>query len=279
MGLESPAGVRVSNVCEGSPASASGIVQNDIVVAMAGSPVRSVDQFHSLVDGSTPRSDVELVVYRDGMEFETSATIDAEVQTVTVGGFQRLLPIYDHKARSGMVVVELISEVRPFVLGPYQGDSGLMIVDLHPGGPAFQSHLRIGDILTRVAEKPVQPSQEFQEAVADARPGDSVPLTIWRQHETVNATVRIEEDALRETNLRAIVVSYCGSAARTSFSLVGNLLFKYFDRNGIDRTASGIRHWTESGWSFVLSLIEFRQTPEQSKLQLAWIIPIWFRED
>ena len=273
LGLTTPCGVLACSVKKDSPASKAGIVKNDIVVAFAAEPVRSTEQLDALVEGREFGSSVVLSVYRDGKQFDTEVELGSRLQTISVGGFQRELPTHDHRSRSGMTIAAIEPDLRPIVFGPYQHDSGLVVVDLLPGGPAFSEQVRIGDVITRVNGHRTSDLGHFEAALVNAEPGETIPMTIRRGDKLIEFDVCLEEDAMAKTSFKAIIISYVGSATNTSFSVLGHLLFRYFEDHSIETKADTFRHLTVEGWSLVLSLISFERTSEESRLDLAWIIP------
>src|SRR3954449_7925823 len=73
-GLGRERGVEVDEVTEGSPAAASGLRPEDLVVAIDGVPVRGVDDMHRLLTGERIGRRCELAVVRAGGERSVSVT-------------------------------------------------------------------------------------------------------------------------------------------------------------------------------------------------------------
>ena len=70
------------------------------------------------------------------------------------------------------------------------GRTGVMITNIHPGGPADQAGIRVGDIVTHINQKPVGNGREGRNLIAQVRPNDSVQVTILRNNQQIqlNAT-------------------------------------------------------------------------------------------
>ena len=66
--------VEVVEVVPGSPAAASGLRPEDLVVAVDGMPVRGVDDIHRLLTGERIGRDCELTVVRNGGELAVAVT-------------------------------------------------------------------------------------------------------------------------------------------------------------------------------------------------------------
>jgi S1-C subfamily serine protease len=67
-------GVEVVEVTQDSPAAASGLRPEDLVVAIDGLPVRGVDDMHRLLTGERIGRDCELTVVRNGGELAVAVT-------------------------------------------------------------------------------------------------------------------------------------------------------------------------------------------------------------
>jgi S1-C subfamily serine protease len=95
--------------------------------------------------------------------------------------------------------VELSDSLSQMV-DPYYGIQGVMILRVDPNSPAAGVGLRgarrarqgiiPGDIIQKVNDAPVTTSEQFYEALEDARPGDTITLTLFRDGQTL--TVRLK---------------------------------------------------------------------------------------
>ena len=79
---------------------------------------------------------------------------------------------------------------RPF-LGVTSGTttSGAFVQDVYPGGPADEAGLRPGDVVTRLAGRPVRRAEDIPRLVDEGKPGDRVELEVLREgdRETIEA--------------------------------------------------------------------------------------------
>ncbi len=78
---------------------------------------------------------------------------------------------------------------------------GALISAVSDGGAGAKAGLKAGDIVTAVNGQPISATSDLQRAIADAAPGSSVRLTLWRdRHEqSVQATVgeaQVDRNAL-----------------------------------------------------------------------------------
>jgi S1-C subfamily serine protease len=72
-----------------------------------------------------------------------------------------------------------------------EGQRGALVRRVEPGSPAAMAGLQQGDIITKVAGKPLAEEAELPKAVQKRRPGDTIELTVVRDNEeqTLRATL------------------------------------------------------------------------------------------
>ncbi|MEX2601436.1 MAG: trypsin-like peptidase domain-containing protein [Balneolaceae bacterium] len=70
---------------------------------------------------------------------------------------------------------------------------GVLVLNLVESGAAYESGIRVEDVILEVNGSPVNESNQLQEKVAMHRPGDSVTLTIWRAGEIFESDVMLTE--------------------------------------------------------------------------------------
>jgi len=66
-------------------------------------------------------------------------------------------------------------------LGAEPGSKGVVVVDIAPDGPAADSDIQRGDIITEVGQQPVSNASEFKDVVTQkAQPGKTLLLRVIR---------------------------------------------------------------------------------------------------
>lgn len=70
---------------------------------------------------------------------------------------------------------------------------GALITAVEPGSPAASSALHSGDVVRSFAGRPVSDSRSFARLVADARPGESVPIVVRRNGREIALDLEIGE--------------------------------------------------------------------------------------
>ncbi len=101
-------------------------------------------------------------------------------------------------ARIGIAIYPALNEI----LAARTGIKGVVVLGVHPGGPAEQAGLRgaresggnlvLGDIILRVGDKQVTRPNELLSALEQHQPGDTVTLTILREGEEQAVDVTLQ---------------------------------------------------------------------------------------
>ncbi len=100
--------------------------------------------------------------------------------------------ITDGEVKRGFLGVE-ITEIDPDTAAAFgfEGDGGVLIQDLIPGGAAADAGVEPGDIITGVDGEPVASVRELRFRVADLPPGRDVTLKLFRDGKTVERDVKL----------------------------------------------------------------------------------------
>ncbi|MEM1173221.1 MAG: trypsin-like peptidase domain-containing protein [Pseudomonadota bacterium] len=74
LGLESNRGIMLVEVYEGGPADRANLRPGDVILSINNRPIQSRRQAQLIVGGTQPGDEVDLVVWRDGREYQTRVT-------------------------------------------------------------------------------------------------------------------------------------------------------------------------------------------------------------
>lgn len=74
----------------------------------------------------------------------------------------------------------------------FEGDG--VLCEPVPGGPAEEAGMRVGDIVTHVAGKPVDSAEALRIAVSSHPPGSDVPIRVWRDGRVRSIKVSLVQD-------------------------------------------------------------------------------------
>ncbi|HEX8916718.1 MAG TPA: trypsin-like peptidase domain-containing protein [Humisphaera sp.] len=66
-----------------------------------------------------------------------------------------------------------------------EGGKGARVIELTPGGPAEAAGLKVGDVVTKFDNRPVDTMDDLAEMIGGKRPGNEVPIEVRRDGKTV----------------------------------------------------------------------------------------------
>ncbi len=80
----------------------------------------------------------------------------------------------------------------------YSAEFGVMIVELHPGGPAQSADLQVNDIITHVNNEPVLEADTLLGLITGTQPGETIEIQILRQGKEKTISVRVGERPIQQ---------------------------------------------------------------------------------
>ena len=188
-GLERPAGALVAQVMDAGPAAKGGLKVGDVILSVNGKPVVMSADLPHLIGAMKPGTKAELGVVRGG---------DRKNLTVTVGSLpendeEELLASGGEGAdlsspRLGVRVTELTAEQKKGL----DLQNGVVITQVM-NGPAALIGLRPGDIITHLANQPIESARSFIKLAADLPTNRSVSMRVLRQGRASFITFRLAD--------------------------------------------------------------------------------------
>ena len=179
-------GVLVSNVSSSGPAAEAGLRRGDVILEFNGATIRSDEQWIAVVASTSPDTQVQLRILRDGEPL----TIQVEV------GEQ---PTSRRRGSSGPISLEEgvlrgveVQDLTPEVLADLRlspDTQGVLITGLGGSSPAARVGIGPGDIIMGINRTPVRSVEEF--ARFAERLGDAVRLQVNRQGFLFEVTISI----------------------------------------------------------------------------------------
>jgi serine protease Do len=157
-GYESTNGVLVSDVMPDGPAAKAGLRAGDIVTEYDGKPMGDMNQFRNAVAATTPGRKVDIRVFR-GKGYKTLA-----VQVGQLEGQTRLAWGADPSGELGLTVQTVTPEIAR-QLG-YGDVHGVVVTGVEPGSPADKAGIRPRDVITDVADDPIENIADFRAAMS-----------------------------------------------------------------------------------------------------------------
>jgi serine protease Do len=172
LGLDRQHGVIVTHLYEGAPAVRGGVKAGDVILSINGKPLADSRALQRVVVGLPVGKPAEVAVMRDGKPATLRVVI--EEQPDQFGTARVPLP-RDPEGAPGTVRVAAAgidaADLTPdfaSALGYREGAKGALVVRVQPGGPAAQSGLRSGMLITRVEKQTVASASALVEALKGA---------------------------------------------------------------------------------------------------------------
>jgi putative serine protease PepD len=125
--------------------------------------------------------------------------VNSQIATAAGGGEGNVgiaFAIPSNTVKQVLPALESGTQVKHAYLGlqtttPQGGGSGAEIAQATPNGPADRAGLQPGDIVVKVAGKPVSSPDDVANAIADDKPGDKVDVTVERNGSRHTVTVTL----------------------------------------------------------------------------------------
>jgi len=174
VGLSKPTGALIQGITSDSPAEKTGLRQGDIVLAVEGENVVSVNDLQTKIAQHYPGDVVTVTIWRDRKEWEVDVELgeapasDEPVSQNSKAGdkleFENL----------GISFRELSQEDKTSLNLTH----GLYVDNVASGSPADDAGLFPGLIVVSVNETPVSTTEDFQTLLAKARRGDFLTFRV-----------------------------------------------------------------------------------------------------
>jgi serine protease Do len=69
---------------------------------------------------------------------------------------------------------------------------GVIVSEIHPGGPAVAAGLKIGDVVLEVNGEKVNSDNDILSVMIESNPGDYLKFKVYRNHQTINISLKLE---------------------------------------------------------------------------------------
>ncbi len=185
-------GALVISVAQGSPADKAGLQVEDVITGFNGKTIEGEADLREAISRTKPGTKVDLQILHDGRSDNTSVTIGSPVDTEAA---QKDNDKTGPQAASGKLGLKLgdlnEEEIKSQFKFGAETKRGAVIVDVVPGSPAAEAGLRSGDLLLRLAGKPVNTAEDVK-AIARTLKGGTVNAVILREKQTVLLPIELE---------------------------------------------------------------------------------------
>jgi serine protease Do len=183
LGVPTQGGVQVTQVFDGSPAAKAGLKDGDVIVGLAGKPVKESRELQTVVAGLSLHKPVDLTVIRDGKEQTLQVTV--EEQPGDFGTARVPVPKDSSKREKGSISLDKlgvdVTDLTPDLadeLGYKESLSGVLITGVDRNGPAADAGLRRGMLITKVEKQAVKSAEELRKHVDKAALDQGVLLQV-----------------------------------------------------------------------------------------------------
>jgi serine protease Do len=188
--LKGTEGSLVADVTPGGPADKAGIKRGDVIIKFNGKKVENSTQLRNMVAQIQPGTSVQITLLRNGREIQVKAVLDERPKEQAGAAPQEEQPGTATVNKLGLDVQTLTPDIAQ-QLG-YQGDRGVVVINVTPGSPAEEAGLSRGDLIKEMNRKEIHTAREFEKAIASLKPGDSAALLVRRGQNTFFIAIEIQ---------------------------------------------------------------------------------------
>lgn len=159
-GLASEKGAFVLEVWSDTPASKAGISPGDIISEIDGKRIENTIDLQHAIRRAKVNEKVVVKVVRNGVESALEVTVERQPEDLAGKTYVAIRKIDEPtKFSLGLVVHDLNPEIAKS-LG-FEGDYGVLVIDVEVNSPAERAGIRPGDLITKVGTKEVRSVIEF----------------------------------------------------------------------------------------------------------------------
>ena len=176
--LASRDGALVESVSKGGPADKGDVRPGDVIVGVAGTPIKETRQLIDRVSGIAPGQKADLDVIRDGKRITLPVVLGE--RPATEGEDETSAAKADTpSSKLGIEAADISARTRRQFELPKDVE-GVVITDVTDLSPADDAGLRPGDVIMRVNAAEVSSLQDFNDAIAGLHSGSMARLYVYR---------------------------------------------------------------------------------------------------
>jgi serine protease Do len=166
LGMKEAAGALVTEPQSNGPAAKAGIESGDVITTVNGAQVKDARDLAKKIGSQPPGEAVKLGVLRKGADKTVSVTLgtmpsDREAKAMLHGGKDRH---HDSAAAVGQLGLSLA----PASSVDGAGDTGVVVTNVDPDGPAAERGIKSGDVILEVAGQTVSGPSDVRKALGAA---------------------------------------------------------------------------------------------------------------
>ncbi len=158
-------GVRIEEAVADEPAAKAGLKKDDLIVSLAGKPVRSLQDLLAILKNQKAGDTIEVGIVRDDRPMTVSVKLESP---------------YANMPRLG---------IRP----SYSDEGeGVLLEGVTDDLPAARAGLKKEDRIVRIAGKPVKDLEDYMEILGGQKKGSTIEVGIIRDGKTMTVRVKLE---------------------------------------------------------------------------------------
>lgn len=206
--LKEQRGVEVTRVEEGSPAVKAGIAVGDILLEFNGQKLESKEQLGRMVRETPVGRKVKILLFRNGTEKAVMVVIGVrKIAGIEVpqGAWNFEMPEMPSFAipdvpspylswRSNVLGIEF-EEIGSQLAEYFGVKEGVLIRAVMKDSPGEKAGLKAGDVITRVAEKPVKNPREITNIVRGEKDKTTIAIGFVRERRDKKVQVQLENSS------------------------------------------------------------------------------------
>lgn len=183
--LGAPYGVAIEGVEPGSPAEKAGLKGGDVITSVNGTAVKTGNDLVNPIAQATIGSKVKLTYYRDRSQHETTATVEDRTHVFpTTAGRVNGQNGEPAPVEFGLHVDSLTKE-RAQRFGIEGATKGVIVTDVDPASFASDDlGFGRGDVITEINHEAVGSLDDYRNAVAKLKAGQSVVFKVLRRQDS-----------------------------------------------------------------------------------------------
>ncbi|MEX0840982.1 MAG: Do family serine endopeptidase [Xanthobacteraceae bacterium] len=166
LGLKKAEGALVAEVQSGGPAAKAGIESGTVIKSVNGDIVRDARDLAKKIGSMTPKSSVQLGLFVKGSEKTMTLTLGELPDQVEAKASPKGS---DETPESGTELSQLGLTLAPADSVAGAGSEGVVVVGVDPNGAAAEAGLKTGDVILKIAGKPVANPADVRKALSEVR--------------------------------------------------------------------------------------------------------------
>lgn len=187
-----PNGLVVSQVEQGSLASAAGIRAGDRIMSLGGQRVRNPAEVDRILAGITADPALDILVARDGRAIDLTANLSAYTGYYSTADHNEHLANPTRTRRFGNANLEGLQSTlgATFARTP-EGD--VAVTRVEPNSYAARAGLRRGDYLYGLNGRTIAGPEDIMQFFATASPGTNVGFGVWRDGQNIAVDANLDQ--------------------------------------------------------------------------------------